>query len=164
MNRLQGFLKQLATLFGLGRVPKGPGTVGTLATIPLFMLLTWAGPFVYMIVTLLLVPVAILSAQAYENSVEGHDHKEIIIDEVVGFLVAMTWLPMTWNAILIGFLLFRALDILKPFPIGYLDKKVPGGFGVVADDLVAGIIASVILQILYQHTYLLGSQVMVFTS
>lgn len=161
---VQTFLKNLATLFGLGKISKAPGTIGTLATIPLVYLLSLLGPFAYMAVTLVLVLVSIASAQAYENSVEGHDHKEIIIDEVVGFLVAMTWLPMTWNAILIGFLLFRALDILKPFPIGYLDKKVEGGLGVVVDDLVAGIIASVALQFLYQYTHLLGSQVMVFSS
>jgi phosphatidylglycerophosphatase A len=163
-NGAQKFLVSLATLFGLGKFSKGPGTLGTLATIPLFLLLSWFGPLVYMVVTVLFVPLAILSAQAYENAVGGHDHKEIIIDEVVGFLVAMTWLPMTWKAILIGFLLFRVLDIFKPFPIGYLDKKVLGGLGVVVDDLAAGIIASVILQVLYQHTSLLGSQVMVFSS
>jgi phosphatidylglycerophosphatase A len=65
---------------------------------------------------------------------------------------------------LLGFLLFRVLDIFKPFPIGYLDKKIPGGLGVVIDDVAAGIIASLILQYIYQHTTWLGEQVMVFTS
>jgi len=161
---LRKFLKSLATFFGAGHFPKGPGTAGTVATIPLVLLLSWAGPFVYMGFALLLLPVGILAAQIYEDDMGGHDHKEIVIDEVIGFLVTMTWLPMTWKSMLAGFLLFRVLDIFKPFPIGYLDEKIPGGIGVVADDLVAGIIASMILQYIYQHTSWLGAQVMVFTS
>jgi phosphatidylglycerophosphatase A len=161
---LRSFLKKIATFFGVGFFPKGPGTAGTVAAIPLVLLLSWAGPLIYMVVTILLLPVAILAAQVYEDDVGGHDHKEIVIDEVVGFLVAMTWLPMTWQAMLAGFLLFRVLDIFKPFPISYLDEKVPGGLGVVVDDLVAGIVVSLILQYVYQHTTWLGSQVMVFTT
>lgn len=161
---LREFLKKLATLFGVGFLPKGPGTWGTLFTLPLFMLLFWAGPFVYMLFTVLLLPVGILAAQTYEDDVGGHDHKEIVIDEVLGFLIAMTWLPMTWQSLLAGFLLFRVLDIFKPFPISYLDKKVPGGLGVVIDDVVAGLIVNLVLQYVYQHTMWLGEQVMVFTS
>lgn len=161
---LRKFLKNLATFFGVGFFPKGPGTAGTLAAIPLVLLLSWAGPLVYMGFALLLLPLAIIAAQVYEDDKGGHDHKEIVIDEVLGFMIAMTWLPMTWKAMLAGFLLFRVLDIFKPFPIGYLDRKIPGGLGVVLDDVVAGIIASLILQYIYQHTSWLGAQVMVFTS
>lgn len=161
---LRTFLKKLATFFGVGFFPKGPGTAGTVATIPLVLLLSWAGPLVYMGFVLLLLPLSIIAAQVYEDDKGGHDHKEIVIDEVLGFMVTMTWLPITWKAMLAGFLLFRVLDIFKPFPIGYLDRKIPGGLGVVLDDLAAGIIASVILQYIYQHTSWLGAQVMVFTS
>jgi phosphatidylglycerophosphatase A len=160
----RSFLKKIATFFGIGFFPKGPGTAGTVAAIPLVLLLSWAGPLIYMAFIILLLPVGILAAQVYEDDVGGHDHKEIVIDEVLGFLVAMTWLPMTWQSILAGFLLFRVLDIFKPFPISYLDEKVPGGLGVVVDDLVAGIVVSLILQYVYQHTSWLGSQVMVFTT
>lgn len=161
---LRKFLKNLATFFGVGFFPKGPGTAGTVATIPLVLLLSWAGPLVYMAFVIILLPLAVISAQVYEDDKGGHDHKEIVIDEVLGFMIAMTWLPMTWKAMLAGFLLFRVLDIFKPFPIGYLDKKIPGGLGVVLDDVAAGIIASIILQYLYQHTDWLGAQIMVFTS
>lgn len=160
----QDFFKKIATFFGVGFFPKGPGTAGTIAAIPLVLLLSWAGPVIYMVSVFLLLPVGIIAAQVYEDSVGGHDHKEIVIDEVLGFLIAMTWLPMTWQALLMGFLLFRVLDIFKPFPIGYLDRKLPGGMGVVADDLVAGLIVNIFLQYLYQNTSWLGSQVMVFTS
>lgn len=161
---LRNFLKNLATFFGVGRFPKGPGTAGTVATIPVVLLLSWAGPLVYMAFTILLLPIAVWAAQVYEDDQGGHDHKEIVIDEVLGFLITMTWLPMTWKSMLIGFLLFRVLDIFKPFPIGYLDRKLPGGLGVVLDDVVAGIIANIVLQYLYQHTSWLGAQIMVFQS
>ncbi len=75
----------------------------------------------------------------------------------------MIWLPMTWQAILIGFVLFRVLDIGKPLFIGYLDKKVQGGLGVMLDDVAAGVIASLIMQVLYTQTNWLGSQIMVIS-
>lgn len=158
---MRNFLKQLAILFGVGRFPKGPGTVATIATIPLVILLWQTGPIVYMAVILMLLPVGILASEAYEQDKGGHDHKEIVIDEVLGFLITMVWLPLTWQAILIGFVLFRLLDITKPLFIGYLDKKVQGGLGVMIDDVVAGIIASIIMQIMYAQTNWLGSQVLV---
>jgi len=70
----------------------------------------------------------------------------------------MTWLPMTWQSMLFGFVLFRVLDILKPFPIGFIDKKVQGGLGVIADDVVAGLIANIALQVVYSQTNWLGAR------
>jgi phosphatidylglycerophosphatase A len=154
-------LRNSATVFGLGRIRPAPGTWGTLATIPLALLLNLGGILFYMLATVLLTTLAIVAAQLYENHHGGHDHSEVVIDEVVGFLVTMTWLPMTWQAYLCGFFLFRILDIFKPFPIGYLDKNVKGGVGVVVDDLVAGLIANVALQFLYTHTSWLGNQILV---
>ena len=158
---MRNFLIQLATFFGVGRLPKAPGTFGTLAAIPLYLLMFQAGPIIYMILLLLLVPVGIAACEFYEQKNGGHDSQEIVIDEVVGFLITMVWLPMTWQAIVAGFLLFRLLDITKPLLIGYLDKKIQGGLGVMLDDIAAGIIASLILQILYTQTNWLGAQVMV---
>lgn len=158
---MQKFLIQLATLFGVGRFPKGPGTMGTLATIPVVILLNKLGPLYYMGVVLLLLPVGIAACEAYERAKGGHDHKEIVIDEVLGFLITMVWLPLTWQAILIGFAVFRVLDITKPLFIGYLDKKIQGGLGVMVDDVAAGIIASLIMQIIFTQTNWLGSRVMV---
>lgn len=155
------FLIQLATLFGVGRFPKGPGTVGTLATIPLVILLGKLGPFYHMAMILLLLPVGIAACEAYEQAKGGHDHKEIVIDEVLGFLITMVWLPLTWQAILIGFAVFRVLDIVKPFFIGYLDRKIQGGLGVMIDDVAAGIIASLLMQVIYTQTDWLGSQLIV---
>lgn len=155
---MRTFLLKLATFFGAGNMPKGPGTWGTLATIPLAILLMRLGPLYHMVFAILLLPISILAAQTYEEVHGGHDHKQIVIDEVLGFLVTMVWLPLTWQSFVAGFVIFRLLDIFKPFPIGLLDKKVPGGVGVVVDDLAAGIIANIILQYVFTHTSWLGTQ------
>lgn len=157
-SRMRNFLIALATFFGVGRLPKGPGTWGTLATIPLAVLLAWLGPIWHMLFVIALLPISIVSAELYERQKGSHDAKEIVIDEVVGFLIAMTWLPFTWQSFVAGFLLFRALDILKPFPISVLDRKVKGGFGVVVDDVAAGLIANILLQLVVTHTMWLGVQ------
>lgn len=153
----------LATFFGSGKLPKSPGTWGTLATIPLWYLLaTNLHVVTYMIVTLLLCVAAILIAQAYENMTNTHDSKEIVIDEVVGFLITMTWLPMTWQSLVAGFVLFRIIDIAKPPPIRQLDQKVKGGVGVVIDDIAAGVVCNIILQMVYTYTPWLGAQTQTF--
>lgn len=152
------FIK-IATLFGIGRIPKAPGTWGSLATIPLIFVLMKLGPIVYMISTLAISILAIYAADIYERQSDRHDSKEIVIDEVAGMLVTMTMLPMTWQAFVVGFVMFRFFDIFKPFPISYFDRKVPGGFGVVVDDLVAGLISNVILQFILYYTTVLGVQI-----
>jgi len=160
---LNKLLLQIAIFFGAGKSPKAPGTVGTIATIPLWYLLSQLGPIFYMLITFLLVFVGVAAANAYEAVAAKHDSKEIVIDEVVGFLITMTWLPVTWQSLLIGFAVFRVLDILKPPPIRQLDRKVQGGFGVMVDDIAAGIIGSIIMQILYNQTNWLGMQISTLT-
>ena len=99
--------------------------------------------------TLAIVALAILIADIYEKEHGDHDRQEIVIDEIAGFLVTMALIPFDWRWMILGFVLFRILDILKPFPISYLDQKVKGGLGVVVDDVAAGMIANIILQILF---------------
>ena len=153
----------LATFFGSGKLPKSPGTWGTLATIPLWYLMAKnLHAITYMIVTLVLCVAAILISQAYENMTNTHDSKEIVIDEVVGFLITMTWLPMTWQSLVAGFVLFRIIDITKPPPIRQLDQKIKGGVGVVIDDIAAGLVCNIILQMVYTYTPWLGAQFQTF--
>lgn len=147
-----------ATLFGVGRIKFMPGTWGTLVTLPLVFALSQFGPMAYMMATVVFSIYAIFASEAYESEAQKHDSSEIVIDEAAGILVTMAWMPQTWQAYLAGFLLFRFLDILKPFPISFVDKRVGRGLGVVADDLLAGIIANVILQMIYNSTSLLGAQ------
>lgn len=160
----RSFLVQLATVFGVGRLPKGPGTWGTLAAVPLVVLLLWAGPFWHMGFAVLFLPVSILAAEMFEQESGTHDSKAIVIDEVIGYVIAMTWLPLTWQSVLAGFVLFRCLDILKPYPISVLDREMKGGVGVVVDDVAAGIITNIVLQFVASHTMWLGVQTIVVSS
>ena len=147
-------VKMLATWFGCGRAPRAPGTVGTLGAIPLVWVFAQFGNYGYMLATMTFVVVSIWIAQAYEDTwATEHDAPEFVMDEVAGFLVAMTWVPLTWQFWLLGFVVFRVLDAAKPFPISWVDRKVPGGVGAVADDLVAGILTNVLLQYALHSEY-----------
>ena len=96
--KMKQALLLIATFFNIGRISKAPGTVATAATIPLWWALSQTGPIIYMIVVLLLVPLGIAAAQAYDSQATEHDAKEIVIDEVVGFLITMVWLPVKPSA------------------------------------------------------------------
>lgn len=149
------FICVSATWFGCGRAPRAPGTFGTLGAIPLaFALSKFFSDIGYMAITLLLVVFSIFVATAYEEMTGRHDSPEFVLDEVVGFLVTMAMVPMHPAAILVGFSLFRLFDILKPFPISYIDRKMPGGVGAVADDLLAGIFSNIVLQVLLSYGWL----------
>ncbi len=156
-------LEMSATVFYLGKLPLMPGTFGTIGAIPLVFLFNLADVYGYMLLTFVFALWSVRVAEQYEQMVQDHDSKEVVIDEVVGFLVTMFWMPHTWQAFAAGFVLFRALDIFKPFPIGMIDSRAKGGFGTVADDLVAGVIANIILQFVYTQTDWLGVKY-IFTS
>lgn len=161
---LNKLLINIATLFGIGKISRAPGTLATLATIPLWYVMAQSGPIIYMTITFLFFPLGVWAAQAYENHAGTHDSKEIVIDEVVGFLITMTWLPITWQSVVLGFCLFRFFDIVKPPPIRQLDQKIPGGFGVMVDDVAAGIISSILMQLIYSQTNWLGMQISTLTA
>lgn len=148
----------ISTWFWVGKIPWAPGTWGTLATLPVVYALSMVGPILYMAVTIIAIFVGVFAADLYENSLGEHDSSEIVIDEVVGLLISLTWLPMTAQSLILGFVLFRFFDILKPFPISWLDRKIKGGLGVMLDDIAAGVITNIILQILYTQTSWLGVQ------
>jgi len=153
MKRL---VESLATGFYFGKIPFMPGTWGTLWGLPLAWLFMQAGPLPYMILTLLSVFAASAIAEAHERAANAHDPGEIVIDEVVGYLIAITWLPMTWQSFLAAFVAFRIFDIWKPGPIRMIDRKVKGGLGTVLDDVAAGVAANIVLQIIYARTAWLG--------
>jgi phosphatidylglycerophosphatase A len=152
----------LATYFYVGKLPKAPGTWGTLLTVPVWYAMTKLSSLLYMVLVFLLLLLGIFICQLYEKYFATHDASEIVLDEVVGFLITMTWLPVTWQSLVAGFVLFRALDIMKPPPIRQLDQKVKGGMGVMIDDVGAGIIANLILQLVYTQTSWLGAQIQTF--
>jgi len=155
---MQNAVETIATWFYLGRMPKAPGTWGTLGAVPLVLLLSLLGEFGYLVGTLVVTLMAIFISTFYVNATGKEDPKEVVIDEVAGFCVAMAWLPVTWQSFVAAFVIFRLLDVLKPPPINWLDQKIKGGIGVVADDLMAGILTNIALQIVFVQTSWLGYQ------
>ncbi|MBM3262270.1 MAG: phosphatidylglycerophosphatase A [candidate division Zixibacteria bacterium] len=136
MNTVAVFL---ATGCYAGYAPKAPGTVGSLVGVALAYVLTFLSWPVYAIVAIFGVATAIYVSGAAEKRF-GHDGRQIVIDEIIGMVVTMAFLPSSWLSFLLGFVFFRAMDIIKIFPANWA-QKLPGGIGVVADDLVAALYA-----------------------
>lgn len=137
----------LSSWFGSGLMPVAPGTFATLTAVPLVMVLNILGSFYEALVLMILIPVAVWSAGLCEKRLGRVDPPEIVIDEVAGFLLTLFFLPLSWITLCFGFVLFRFFDILKPYPIGRLEKKVRGGKGIVLDDLLAGVYANLSLRL-----------------
>lgn len=142
-------LEFVVTGFYIGKIKWAPGTFGTLLGIPLAIFFNQSGIYFYMAATLAFILLAIFCSHFYELETGDHDQPSTVIDEVAGYLVTMTWLPHHWLPYLLGFVLFRFFDILKPFPINVLDQKIKGGLGVVADDLAAGLLSNILLQLIF---------------
>ncbi len=139
----------LAFGFGSGLAPFAPGTFGTLAAIPLYLLMQNLTLSAYLLVTGLVCVVGIWICGKSSDLLGVHDHSGIVWDEFAGYFITMIAAPAGWLWIVIGFVLFRLFDIWKPWPISILDKKVHGGFGIMIDDVLAGIFALVCLQLIY---------------
>lgn len=139
----------LATWFRVGYLPGMPGTWGSLAALPLWWLLRHLTPAAYLLVVLLLGAGSIYLCGRAEVLLQRQDSPAIVIDEVVGQLIALAGCPAdNIYALGLGLVLFRIFDILKPFPIGLINARLHGGLGIVLDDVVAGIYAGLILVIL----------------
>jgi phosphatidylglycerophosphatase A len=137
----------LATAGGVGYAPVAPGTWGALVAVPF---LPWlAGlraraPVCYGALLAGVAAVGVWAAGRAEVVFGGKDHSRIVIDEVAGQLVAGAFVPGTWSAAGLAFVLFRIFDVVKPYPASVFDRRVPGGLGVVGDDLVAGAYAGLV--------------------
>ncbi len=141
------FILILATGLGVGYFPFAPGTFGTLLAIPIYYFLSEI-PFLLYEITL--AGFFFLSVWVSEKAgaiFEKKDDPRIVIDEIMGFFVTMLWIPKTTLSVILGFILFRFFDILKPPPIR-LVERVRGGYGVVLDDVIAGVYANIVLQII----------------
>ena len=135
----------LAFGFGAGASPKAPGTMGTLVAVPIYMLLSDLPVFVYVLIVLLVTGFGVYICDRCAKDLQVHDHSGIVWDEIAGYLITMIAIPMSLWTVLLGFILFRIFDIWKPWPIGYLDRHVKGGLGIMLDDVAAGVLAWVIL-------------------
>ena len=131
----------LAFGFGSGLSPKAPGTAGTLVAVPLYLLVSGLNLPAYSLFTVVTALLGIWICDVASRQLGVHDHPGIVWDEFVGYWITMWAVPVDWVWIVAGFLVFRVYDIAKPWPVGPLDKKVKGGFGIMIDDVLAGIMA-----------------------
>jgi len=145
---LKNPLHLVALGFGSGLVPKAPGTFGTLAAIPLYLLLSLLSLNAYLVAVLVICIIGVYLCGYTSRSLQVHDHPGIVIDEFAGFLITMIAVPRSWQWLLAGFILFRLFDIIKPWPISWLDKHIHGGLGIMLDDVVAGLFAVAILHLM----------------
>ena len=141
----------LAFGFGSGLAPKAPGTFGTLAALPIWWALVQFPWPVYVAALLLVIAVGPWLCGRTAEDLGEHDHGGIVWDEIAGYLLTMLFVlnqPASWYWPLAGFLLFRLFDIVKPWPIGWLDRHIHGGSGIMLDDLVAALYAGGLLALL----------------
>ena len=135
----------VATGFGIGRAPVAPGTFGTLLGVPVYLLLQPLSTYVYVAAVSLLFVLGAWVSHSAEQQLGRHDHPAIVCDEVVGYLITMWQAPFgLWWAVT-GFVLFRLVDIAKPYPVSQMER-LPGGIGVMADDALAGVYALAVMQ------------------
>ncbi|MEX1199178.1 MAG: phosphatidylglycerophosphatase A [Methylophaga sp.] len=138
----------LACGLGAGLIPKAPGTFGTLAAIPLFLWMQHLNMLSYLLITVAFFVLGIwISAEAIKIF-HRDDPSEVVWDEVVGFLITMIAAPAGWQWLVLGFVLFRIFDIWKPWPVSLADQKLHGGLGIMLDDVIAGVYALVVLQLI----------------
>lgn len=134
--------------FGSGAIPIAPGTFGTLMAIPFYLLLRLLPLPIYILFVLFFIAATSWLCERISKDTHTHDHPGMCIDEFAGFFVTMINAPAGFLWILLGFILFRIFDIWKPWPIYIIDARVTGGFGMILDDVAAGIYAFFIIQIL----------------
>ncbi|WP_372863972.1 phosphatidylglycerophosphatase A [Spongiibacter sp.] len=135
--------------FGSGLAPKAPGTFGTLAALPLWFALQYLPASSYIAVVVAAFALGVYLCGETARALGVHDHGGIVWDEFVGLWIALFLLPPGWPWLLLGFALFRLFDIWKPWPIRVLDARVHGGLGIMIDDVLAGIYAFFVLQLLF---------------
>ncbi|MFQ3250794.1 MAG: phosphatidylglycerophosphatase A [Glaciecola sp.] len=139
----------LALGFGSGLVPLMPGTFGSLAAVPIIYAMSFLSFELFIAITLFSFFIGIYLCGRTARDMKMHDHGSIVWDEVAGMMVTFIAIPINPLSLLLGFLLFRFFDILKPWPIRVFDKRVHGGFGIMIDDIVAGVMACACLHGLF---------------
>ncbi|MFO8058623.1 MAG: phosphatidylglycerophosphatase A [bacterium] len=136
-----------ATMLCLGYAPIAPGTAGSAGAVIIYLFICQLNPYLYELLWIFLFIVSCGVAHSYFRAVGRDDPSEVVIDEAVGFLAAMFLLPPTAGYVVAAFLLFRLFDIIKPWPARYFDRKIKNGFGIVMDDVMAGVYANVVIQV-----------------
>lgn len=135
----------LAFGFGSGLAKKAPGTFGTVAAIPLYCLFAQANSIIYSLLTLIVTIGGVWICDIAAKKLDEHDFGGIVWDEIAGFLITMWLVPFSWQNLVLGFILFRFFDIIKPWPIKWIDQQVQGGLGIMLDDVLAAVFAGGLL-------------------
>lgn len=142
-----GFFYWLAVGFGSGLASKAPGTAGTLVAVPIYLAMVNLAQWQYLAAVLVLFVLGVWICDVVARQMGVHDDPSIVWDEIVGYLITMTGAPPGWFWVIAGFVMFRLFDILKPWPIRVVDKKVKGGMGIMLDDVLAAVFALIVLQV-----------------
>ncbi len=142
IHRLRRPGGMLALWFGAGLAPKAPGTFGSLAALPFGLAAAfWGGPYAVLALAVIIFLIGVRETGRYISGGKNHDPGEVVIDEVAGQLFPLAIAPIGILPYLAAFILFRAADILKPWPCSYVDRTTTSAFGVMADDMIAGLYA-----------------------
>ena len=149
MNFKDKSVMAFATGFFAGYIPFAPGTFGSIVGIPLCFLLSRTKLSVAILFILIFIFFAIWISNRAEKILKQNDPGCIVIDEIAGIMVAFIGLPFNTISLAAGFVTFRFFDILKPFPIRYIERKFAGGAGIVMDDLMAGVYSNIVLRLLF---------------
>ena len=128
----------LAVWFGCGHMPVAPGHTGTLGAVPLYLLLRGHGPMAVAAAAAVLTAIGVWASGRVARRLGGKDPQIVVIDEVAGVLVTWVAAPATWTGLIVGGLLFRLLDQVKPWPARAAERGLPGGWGIMLDDVFAG--------------------------
>ena len=145
MVSLNFFYKTVATFGGVGYFPVAPGTAATAVGVGLFYLL--GGAFLPCLLAILaFFAVGVMASGHVEKSLNQKDPGIVVIDEIVGVLISLAGLPLTWPVALSGFFLFRAFDMFKIYPVNRLEA-IPGGWGIMLDDVMAGVYTNIVLRV-----------------
>ncbi|OGW89898.1 MAG: hypothetical protein A3A73_01345 [Omnitrophica bacterium RIFCSPLOWO2_01_FULL_50_24] len=146
------WIHRIATCGPIGKVSWGGGTFGSLIAVP-FIFFAPTTSWYYLVVTGTLLVVAVWTSGVTAADLKDSDPNSVVIDEVVGMLISFCFVPVTWKTLAVGFVLFRTFDIVKPPPIRWVER-LPKGFGIVLDDVAAGIYANLILQVWVHYAHM----------
>jgi phosphatidylglycerophosphatase A len=144
---LRNPMQFLAFGFGSGLSPKAPGTAGTLVAVPIYLLIADLSLLHYTLFIAVTSLLGVWICGVASRQLKVHDHPGIVWDEFVGYWITMWAVPADWTWIIAGFVAFRVFDIVKPWPVSVLDRRVGGGLGIMVDDMLAGVMACVTLHI-----------------
>ncbi len=138
----------------LGYIPLASGTFGTLWGLPIYYGLSALSIWHQTFIIIGSICLAIFIAGSAEKILGGKDPSQVVIDEIVGYMTAMVGISFSWTGAILGFFIFRVMDICKPYPIRKIDQNLPGGWGIILDDVLAGVYSQIIIRVLVYYRIL----------